>query len=435
MGRQDISKGDQDFAAFVGIDWADEKHEACLMEAGEGKRERMEVQQTAEAIAEWVGRLRTRFAGKKIAVCLEQSKGALIYALMVHDFLVLFPVNPLVLSNYREAFHPSGAKDDQTDAELLAELVAKHRTRLKAWQPDDERTRSITILGEARRNAVNERTRLSNRLKSLLKCFFPQALQLVGEDLHTVMACKFLAKWPTLQDVKRAKEETIRDFYCAHNMRRKDVLDKRLELINEAKPLTDDKAVIETSVITVGMLANQLLGLTKAIGEYDRKLEELFPGHPDAGIFSSFPGAGTALAPRLLAAFGSDRNRYDSASEMQRFSGIAPVTERSGKSLWVHWRWSCSKFIRQSFHEFANQSRHYSLWACAYYEQQRERGKGHHAAIRALAFKWIRIIYRCWKERTPYDEQIYLNALKKRGSSLLRYIAKNSEGNLAATAS
>ena len=125
------------------------------------------------------------------------------------------------------------------------------------------------------------------------------------------------------------------------------------------------------------------------------------------------------MAPRLLAAFGSQRERYQNAGEVQTSSGIAPVTENSGKSSWVHFRFACSKFLRQSFHEWAAQSITRSQWARAYYELQRRRGKKHHAAVRALAFKWIRIIYRCWKERVAYDENVYLAALAKHNSPLL----------------
>jgi Transposase IS116/IS110/IS902 family len=124
------------------------------------------------------------------------------------------------------------------------------------------------------------------------------------------------------------------------------------------------------------------------------------------------------MAPRLLAAFGSQRDRYCCAAELQTYSGIAPVTERSGKRKWVHFRWACPKFLRQSFHEWAGHSIAQSVWARAYYQQQRGRGSDHHAAVRALAFKWIRILFRCWRDRVAYDENKYLAALAKRGSPL-----------------
>jgi len=418
-----------DVAAFIGIDWADQKHAVYLAETGSSTKKYSELKQTPEAIVEWVSQLRVRFGGEKIAICLEQSKGALIYALMGYDFLVLYPINPATLAKYREAFTPSKAKDDPTDAELLLELVSQHRDRLKAWKPEDERTRTITMLVEARRKAVDEAKGLGNRIKSLLKMYFPQALDLIGDNPCTFMACDFLLRWPTLKDVKRAKKESVRDFYHENNMRRFDLIEQRLATIKSSLPLTTDKAVIETSVITIRMVASQLRCLVQFIKEYEKRIAETFPQHPDASIFKSFPGAGEALAPRLLAAFGTQRDRHDSCADIQSFSGIAPVTERSGKSVWIHMRWACPKFMKQTFHEFANQSRRFSLWAGAYYDMQRGRGKGHHAAIRSLAFKWIRIIFRCWKSHTVYNEVIYLKALRKRGSSLMDYIA-NSAGEI-----
>ncbi len=239
------------------------------------------------------------------------------------------------------------------------------------------------------------------------------------------MACDFLLRWPSLKDLKKARRDTLRNFYREHRMCRDELIKQRLATIKDSHPLTTDKAVIETSVITVKMIASQLRCLVQSVKEYEKRIAETFPQHPDADIFTSLPGAGEALAPRLLAAFGTQRDRYNSSEDMQSFSGIAPVTERSGKSVWIHTRWACPKFMKQTFHEFANQSRRFSHWAGAYYDMQRDRGKGHHAAVRGLAFKWIRIIFRCWKNHTPYDEVTYLKALRKRGSSLLGYIAKD----------
>ncbi len=415
-----------EFAASVGIDWSDEKHDICLLESGSRKAEYQQIQHTPEALSQWIARLRARFAAGKVAVCLEQSRGALINALMNHEFLVLYPINPNTLSRYREAFATSKAKDDPTDAYLLMELVTKHRDKLRAWHPDDEQTRSIMLLGEARRKAVHLRTLLTNKLIAALKGYFPQAIELVGTETYSVMACDFLLNWPTLEDVQKADKQALRKFYYGHTVRRGNLIEKRLEIIEKALPVTTDKAIINCSVMTVNMLAKQLRTLADSIREYDKKIQQLFSSHPDSPIFSSLPGAGAAYAPRLLAAFGTNRSRYESADEIQKYSGIAPVLERSGKTQWVHRRFACPKFLRQSFHEFANQSIRFSLWARAYYEQQRAKGNGHHAAIRSLAFKWIRIIFRCWKNRTPYDELKYLKALQRKGSSLLRYIAEST---------
>lgn len=141
------------FAAYVAIDWSDQKHDVCLVDASAGKKERLVLKHTPESLDEWAIALRTRFAGQKIAVCLEQSRGPLIYPLMKYDFLVLYPINPQTLAKYREAFSPSRAKDDPTDAEYLVELLIQHCDRLKAWLPDDEKTRTLQLLVEHRRRA------------------------------------------------------------------------------------------------------------------------------------------------------------------------------------------------------------------------------------------------------------------------------------------
>jgi transposase len=419
-------KDSLEFVAAIGIDWSDKKHDVCLMEAVSANPEYDVIKQSPEALSEWINQLRTRFGGRKIAICLEQTRGALINALINYDFLVLYPINPLMLVRYREAFTPSKAKDDPTDSYLLMELVSKHRDKLKPWIPDDELTRSIGILAEARRKAVNLRTRLAQKLRALLKEYFPQALELTGVNLYSVMACDFLIRWPTLETLQKENKQSLRTFYYGHRLRRGDRIEKFLQLIENASPLTNDRAIIETSVITVKMLARQLRILALSIKEYEQKLEHLYAKHPDHEIFSSLPGAGAANGPRLLAAFGTDRSRFESAEQIQKYSGIAPVTERSGKICWVHWRWACSKYVRQSFHEFAAQSVRFSIWAKAHYKLQIERGKSHHAAIRSLAFKWIRIIYRCWKDGVAYDELQYLKALQKRGSSVIQFLAKTA---------
>jgi Transposase IS116/IS110/IS902 family len=160
----------------------------------------------------------------------------------------------------------------------------------------------------------------------------------------------------------------------------------------------------------------QLRTLIRAIQRLDKRIAELFAQHPEHDLFNSFPGAGAVCGPRLLTVFGTDRSRWTSAVELQSHSGIAPVTEKSGNSCWIHHRLACAKFVKQTFHEFADQSIRYSVWARAYYDLQRNRGKDHHAALRALAYKWIRIIFRCWKDGKPYDEATYIQSLRRRGS-------------------
>lgn len=415
----------EEVVAWVGLDWADQRHAIRLQASDSPRAESFTVEQKPEALHAWVAQLRARFPQGRIALALEQSRGAVIYALMNYDFLLLYPLPPQTLVRYRRAFATSGAKSDPTDADLLLELVRTHGDRLRAWQPDDALTRQLRLLVEHRRRTVADRTRLTNRLTALLKTYFPQALEWAG-DLRSLGAGEFLSAWPTLEALQRARRSELRRFYHDHRRLSAEERDQLLDAISQAQPLTRDRALVEASALMTQTLVEQLRAVIGALARLDQALQELFGQHPDQSLFEGLPGAGEALAPRLAAAFGSDRNRYQSAQEVQQFSGVAPVTESSGQRHWVHWRLACPKFLRQTFHEFADASRKQSLWARTYYQQRRQQGASHHAAVRALAYKWIRILYHCWKTRTLYNETFYLEALRRRHSPLWLAIASLS---------
>ncbi len=406
----------EEYAVLVGLDWADQKHDLCWIETDTGKRHTSVLEHRPELINEWICGLIAQYPGRRFAVCLEQSRGAVVYALMGYAEVDLYPVNPVTLADYRNAFRPSGAKDDPSDAALLLDLLERHREALKVWRPDTETTRLLRSLCEDRRKAVDARTALCNSLRSKLKEYFPQALSLVGEDLFSELCYAFLMKWPSFENLASARPETMRRFYYAHHCRSEQLIEERLELIARSRPLTTDGAVVEAGMWWIKTMVGQIRPFNRAIQAYDERIAELFKAHPDGFIFASFPGAGKQLAPRLVAVFGTDRGRYETAVNVATYSGVAPVIERSGKQEWIRWRWHCPKFFRQSLVEFAGKSVMFSTWANVYYHEQIKRGKSHQAAVRALAFKWLRILFRCWKERTPYDEARYLAALQRHGS-------------------
>jgi transposase len=404
------------YTAVVGIDWANTKHDVCLQTAGSELREFDCIPHQPDRIEQWAYALHARFGGT-IAIGLELSKGPIVYALQKYDFFVLFPINPTTLAKYREAFKPSRAKDDPTDAELALDLLLRHPDRFKPLRPQSVAMRTLLTLVEQRRELVGDKTRFTNRLCDTLKQYYPQALEWF-EHRDTVLFCDFITRWPTLAQVKRAHRSTVEAFFKAHNVRFPKVIEARLESIRAATPLTTDIAIIVPHQLQALVLIEQLRITVHAISRFDEEIAELAPTLPDYVLFSSLPGAGPTLAPRLLAAFGEQRERFANASELQRYSGVAPVTERSGKKSWVHWRWQCPTFVRQTFVEWAGQTINKSSWAGAYYRQQRAKGSTYQAAVRALAFKWIRILFRCWQTRTPYDESRYLNALRTRNSTL-----------------
>ena len=404
------------FTAFIGIDWADAKHDICIQSADD-EREFDVIPHKVELIDEWACTMRQRF-GSPIAVAVELSKGPIVYALQKHDCFVIFPVNPSTLARYREAFQPSRAKDDPTDAELAVDLIIRHHERFKPLQPQSVEIRMLVSLVEQRRNLVADKIRITNRLRVALKQYYPQMLEWF-DHIDTLLFCDFLTRWPTLLQVKRARQSTLRKFFHEHSMRFEHVLEQRLIAIKAATPLTLDEAVVVPHRLQALVYVEQLQVLLDAIKRFDIQIESVAKQHDDYALFTALPGAGPSLVPRLLVAFGEQRERYKSAAEVQKYSGVAPVTERSGKKHWVHWRWQCPTFMRQTFVEWAAQTINKSYWAGEYYRQQREKGSTYQAAVRALAFKWIRILYRCWQTRAPYDEVTYLKALERRGSPLL----------------
>jgi len=411
------------FAAYVAIDWGDKKHFWSLQPADSDRRERGEIEHSPEAVAAWAAMLSARFGGQPVALAVEQSRGPLVFMLGKYEQLHVYPIHPRAAAQFRAALFSSGAKDDPSDAELLLDLLTHHRARLRPLRPDTEQTRLLQHLVEGRRKLVNEKTRQSNRLTAQLKVYFPQMLDWF-DAVDSPLVGALLKRWHTLESLQKARPDTVRSFFTAHNCRSQELIQQRLDQIRQAVPAVRDKALIEAAQAMTKVLVELIATLREGIADFDRQIAQAVAAHPDFAIFDSFPGAGSALAPRLLAAFGSQRERFQSAADLQTFSGIAPVTERSGKSEWVHVRWACPRFLRQTFHEWAAHSIGFCGWARAYYRQQRDRGTDHHAAVRALAFKWIRIAFRCWKDAVPYDDNRYVESLRRRGSPLTAALGK-----------
>ncbi len=410
-----------DWVACVGMDWADRQHAYAVREAG-GREYAGSVRSDPESVHEWIGQLRQRYREGWIVVGLEQSRGPLLYALACYDFLILVPINPRAASSYRHSLRVSGAKDDPVDAALIRDFVAAHLSKLRVWKPEAVITRRLRLLCEARRKFVDRRTGLTHELSAALKSYFPQALQWFGGESSALLR-RVLERWSTLEQLRKASGQSVGRILQRRSRKKASAIEELLVQIRSAVALTEDEAIVQAMSILVQSLVPLIDQTDAAVRRYDSLIAGLWAEHPDGALFESFPGAGAVLAPRLAVAFGNDRTRYADPSELQKYSGIAPVIEASGKQRWVHCRWQCPKFLRQTFHEFAACSLPHCRWARAFYEQQRERGAGHHEAIRALAFRWIRILFCCWKENTPYVEERYLEALRRHGSKLVLRLA------------
>jgi transposase len=406
-----------EFVAYIGLDWGDQTHAFALGLPHPGEPSQSgSLPNSPERLHTWLQELAKRFGGQPVALAVETSRGPLIHLFGAYPWLTIYPIHPATSARYRAAFRPSGAKDDQPDALLLLELVQDHRHKLRPLQMPDAATRQLAALVELRRDLVDRRTQLLLQLMALLKSYFPQALELVGQDLTTNLALAFLRRWPDPLALKLARLSTVKAFYFAHSVRSETLVTQRLALVQQLQSLTTDEAVLVPARLHRAALLEQLRALVKHIDRVEQRAQALFREHSEAYLFRNLPGAGKALQPRLLVAFGQDRSLYPEPASLQKYGGLAPVIEKSGRQAWVHWRWHAPRFLRQTFIEWAGQTVVYSTWAREYYQHMKAKGKGHQVILRALAFKWIRILWKCWQTRTPYDETRYLQQLQARKS-------------------
>lgn len=403
---------------WIGLDWADKKHCLVVRTAPGAAPQTHLVEHTPEALDAWFLQLRQAHPTGRLAVAIEQSRGAVLYCLLKYDFLAIYPVNPRCLADYRRAFKVSGAKNDPLDADLLGELVCLHAHRLRALVVEDLPTRQLRLLVEARRGFVEDRTGWSNRLGATLKCYYPLALELVGEDLSTPLALDFLSRWPNLAKLQAAQAATLRSFFYAHHSRSEDKIAARLAAIPNAKPLTEDAALLVPLQLQMQQLVRQLRTLNRTLADYEARIKSVFAQQSEAWLFAPLPGAGPALAPRLAAAFGTVRANFETAKDLLCFTGVAPVKKESGGQKAVQFRYARPRFVHQSLVEFAKCSIGQCDWARLLYEDQMRKKKCRWAAIRVVAFKWGRILWHCWQARQPYDETHYLRSLQRHGVAL-----------------
>jgi len=308
----------------------------------------------------------------------------------------------------------------------LARMLSERITTLKAWQPDDENTRLIANLSQQRRKIVDGQTKLRQQLTALLKSYFPVVLELFGKQHQLPLLLSVLCRWPDPRKLRRADRQLIRRILTEHSIRNEEKQKEIIERIRAAQLLTRDDALITPSAMEGKLLANQIQQAQKTIEQFDARTAEAMKQHPDAHLFTNLPGAGKALAPRLLCAFGSQRDRWEDADSLASFSGIAPVTYQSGKSRGVRRRFACPKYLRQTFHEFADCARRYCPWSKARYRMLRDRGMKHHAALRKIARSWIRILFRVSKTRVPFDCDRYIAKLQQRCPEITPYLTQEN---------
>ena len=401
-------------SVLIGIDWADKEH-AFACRTPDGKLYRGSFNQSPSAIREWVEFWTQKYPNLPLEVCIESCAGHL---LMPSESSLAYTST----QSTRRACELSKCIRPRRRKERSCRCTPHSQVHRTKPGPTTAITKGLTRdlrtlrTDSTCRQLVEERVALANRLGALWKQYFPAICDLKPSKAYSEFVIKLTLKYPTLDLVQKAGKAKLRKFF--YSIGTKEKMESRLELLMNSVPITTDPVILRTCARQCQAIAAQIDVLNQSIKGYDAEIKRLVKQHQDYPIVATLPGASDNTHARLIAALGDDRNRYDSAEALQAAAGIAPITTQSGKSRYVKARWACSKFLKQTFHEYAGLSIAKCDWARRYYEQMLAKGKSKQMARRALAYKWLRIIYRCWKTSQPYNETHYLARLKETGSKL-----------------
>ena len=370
-----------------------------------------------EALDAWWRTLCAAHPRARIAVAFEQPAPNLLAFFAPRQPAAIYALNPSATWAYRQSLTVSRARNDPSDARDQALFVKNHLAELTPWASPALSVAHLERLTLSRRKQVDARTALTNQLQAALKRYFPQALELMHEDLWRPMNLEFLRQWPSAQKLQAVRLPKLQAFFHKHGSRSETRWTERAALVAALVPLAEAGPADE---LEVSALVDQIEVLNASVRRHDEVSAELFAAEGAAAErIAALPGAGPTLAPRLYVALAHHAPHCESAEALACAVGVAPVTDQSGKMRKVYRRLRCDNHTRQSFVEWAKESWKHSVWAGAFVRQRQEKGQGFHAIIRALAYKWIRILWKCWRDEVAYDEAKYLETLRRKGSPLV----------------
>ncbi len=400
---------------FVGFDWASDHHDAVVVDQHGKIIEDFRFDDTAEG---WE-LLRSKLSKyPDPALAIETSGGAVVERLLEAGYAV-YPINPKAAKRYRERKAPGGTKSDRLDAWSLADALRLDGHTWRPLKPNDPATAELRLLCRDEIALIEQRTALICQLRAALKEYYPMALN-AFDDWTLPSAWAFIEAFPTPKDLAKAGKRKWEKFLHTHKLYSRATYQKRLDLFAEAEAFCGSQATTNAKKMLAIALASQLRVLQSHLDKFREKIEELFGKHPDHDVFGSLPGAGAKLAPRLLSELGDDRERFDSHEALQCHAGTAPVSYQSGQVNRVRFRRACNTVLRHTVHLWANLSRVKCPWAQAYYEKKREEGQTHACALRCLGQRWLKILWKMWNTKKPYDPELHQRNQLKHGSWVIR---------------
>ncbi len=394
-------------AVFVGLDWAVHTHAVCIIDAAGSVLDRFELAHDRDGLAELTRRLARH--GRRVRIAIERPSGLIVDALVEAGHEV-FPIHPNAVKASRPRYRSHGAKSDASDAYLLADLLRTDGHRWRALAPQSDDIRALRALVRSRDDLVAARVAAANQLTSTLQAFWPGAAVIFAE-VASPIALAFLRRYPSPSSAKRLSEEQLRRFCKAqHYSGRR----SPAELLGRLRAAASGRVGAKTEKAMAEVVRAQvrvISPIVKQLAALERRIEQFMHALPDGLLMMSFPRAGQVCAAQILSELGDVRERFPSADQLAAEAGAVPVTYQSGKTRSVAFRWACNHRLRQAITCLADNSRHANAWAKAVYQAARARGCDHTHAIRILARAWLRIIWRAWTDRKPYDPTVHGNAV------------------------
>jgi len=388
----------------VGVDWAAEAHEVCISEEGQ-VAERFSASHDEEGIAELVRRLHRAGVAR---VAIERPDGILVERLLDAGLTVL-AIHPNQIKAARPRFAVAHGKSDRFDAYVLAELARTDAHRFRVLVPDGEETKALKALTRAREDLVGVRVELANQLRAQLQAFWPGAL--IFADIDSPISLAFLKRCPSPADAKGLGPKRLAGLLARHRYSGRRTPEELLERMRSAPVGLAGELETEARRAVVVGLVGALGPIVAEISELTSQIRGALAAHPDRVIFAPlFRDAKTAISPAtLIAELGDCRERYPTEAAMAADAGMSPVALESGKLRVASFRRACDKRLRAAVARLADSTRHWHPWAQEVYRRARVRGQDHPHAIRTLGRAWIRVLWRCWQDRVPYDPTRHRN--------------------------
>jgi transposase len=393
-----------------GLDWGATSHAACVVDGAGQIVARVEARHDAGGLAELLARLRAVAPPAELPVAIERPSGLIVDALVAAGHPVV-PTHPDVVKACRPRYRAAGGKSDPGDAYMLADVLRTDGHRFRPLTPVSDEIKALRALVRARDDLVTQRVALANQLRSLLEGFWPGAAAIFAA-IDSPIALAFVGRYPTPESAGRLGEKRLASFMAQHGYCGRRSAAELLARLRAAPTGLAGEAEAEAKGEIARALAGLLERLVAEIAKLSSRTERAVADLPDGRIIMSFPRAGRLCAAQILAEIGDVRERFPTEDQLAAEAGVCPVTHASGKSRGVVFRWACNKNLRRAITCFADNSRHASAWAAAVYGKARARGCQHAHAVRVLARAWIRVLWRAWQSRSPYDPQRHAGATK-----------------------